>query len=605
MISKFRWSAILLILLSTAALAAQEVEPAGEQLHRLLSEHWEWTLREYPEAATIAGDSRYNDRLTDCSAEAIERRKVEEGDFLERIKAIDRSQLEGQDVLSYDVFLDQMQRAVDEQRFPMGRLPLFQGSLMPFELMPVSTMYGLHLEVPKLARTSPFETVKDYENYLSRLADVSSQVDQTIALLRRGMETGWVQDASPMRGVLAQLEGQRTDDVTTSGLYVPFLQFPDRIEGAERERLAKAGQDRIRNSVLPAFDRLHDFILHTYIPACRDGGGASSQPGGAAYYQALIGRYTTTSLTPKEIHEIGLGEVARIQAEQTQIARKMGHEGSLRQFSEMLREDPNSYYADSEQILIAYRDLAKRADAMLPGLFAELPRAPYGVRAKPAYEGQSGEYYTRGAMDGSRAGYVNVNAAHVKARTKYDMAATMLHEGVPGHHLQVSRAQEMDGLPEFRRRAFYSAYAEGWGLYAESLGEEMGFYDDPLVRFGQLNMELHRACRLVVDTGLHAFGWTRQQAIEYMLANTALTEAFVPAEVDRYLGWPGQALAYKIGELKFKELRARASAALGEDFDLRRFHNALIDDGALPLNLLESRIDAWIESEKAKSGSPR
>jgi uncharacterized protein (DUF885 family) len=327
---------------------------------------------------------------------------------------------------------------------------------------------------------------------------------------------------------------------------------------------------------------------------------ASSLPDGEAYYAYCVREYTTTHLTPEDIHQTGLDEVARIKAEMGSVLQASGFQGSMEEFTEFLRSDPRFYFTRAEDLVTAYRDIAKRADAELPKLFAELPRTPYGVRVFPDYEAPSqttAQYYP-GASDGSRPGYFMVNTYRLDMRPRYEMEALTLHEAVPGHHLQIARAQEMHHLPDFRRNGSYTAYVEGWALYAEGLGSQMGFYADPYSKFGQLTYEMWRACRLVVDTGLHRFGWSRQQAIEYMQKQTAKTEQDIAVEVDRYIVWPGQALAYKMGELKIKELRARAEGLLQSRFDLRRFHNALLDNGALPLALLEREIDEWIETQK-------
>ena len=351
-------------------------------------------------------------------------------------------------------------------------------------------------------------------------------------------------------------------------------------------------------AIVPALQRLHKFIVETYLPAGRKDIAASTLPGGTAYYALAVRSSTTTDLSAKEIHETGKREVARIRKEMDAIMKQVGFEGSFPAFLQFLRTDPRFYYAKGEEILPGYRDIAKRVEPELPKLFAELPRLPYGIRDISAYQGETAEYYSPGATDGSRAGYFNAYIGNPAARPKFAMEDLLLHEAVPGHHLQIARAQEIKGLPPFRRNGRYNAYGEGWALYAESLGAELGLYTNPYSRFGQLDAEILRAVRLVVDTGMHAFGWSRAQAIDYMKENTSLVESFIEAEVDRYIVWPSQALGYKIGELKIKELRAKAQKALGAKFDIRRFHNALLDDGALPLDLLEARIDEWIKTQQ-------
>jgi uncharacterized protein (DUF885 family) len=559
----------------------------ARELHALFEEDWQWRLEQFPEFATFLGDARYNDRLTDGSFEAIERRKAHEREMLERIRGIDRARLSGEDLLSYDLFLREKELEVEGQRFPT-------------ELMPMNQMGGPQLGFPQLVTATPFRDRKDYEDYLARLSAFPRSIDQAIALMERGVETGWLPPAGPLRSVPAQIQGQIVEDPAESPLYAPFQSFPKEVSEPERARLEAAARKAIAERVLPALEKLLAFTEGTYLPALRKEIGASELPGGEAYYAFLVRRNTTTDLSPEEIHEIGRREVARIREEMEEVIRQVGFAGSFQEFLTFLRTDPRFYYTEPADLVTGYRDIAKRADARLPELFAELPRTPYGVREIAAYEApaQTTAYYQPGAADGSRAGQFWVNTFKLETRPKYEMEALSLHEAVPGHHLQIARAQELEDLPHFRRNSFTTAYVEGWALYAERLGTDMGFYVDPYSRFGQLTYEMWRALRLVVDTGLHAMGWSRQQAIDLMLENAAKTENDIVVEVDRYIVWPGQALAYKIGELKIRELRARAEAALGERFDVRRFHNALLDEGALPLDLLEERIEAWIAAEK-------
>jgi uncharacterized protein (DUF885 family) len=570
-----------------------QVASPGEdssKLHALFEEDWEWRLREFPEAATYYGDRRYNDRLTDRSPEAIERRKAHDREMLERIRKIDRSKLSGQDLVSYDLYLEDKKQDVEGHRFP-------------FEVMPVNQMGGIQIDFPQLVSSSPFRNAKDYENYLARLAAFPKAIDQVIALMRRGIETKWVFPAVPLRSVPSQIEGQIVADATKSPIYQPFESFPSEVPEADRARLAEAGRRSISENVMPALKKLLAFFRDSYLPAAPSDISASSLPDGPAYYAYMARTMTTTSLTPKEIHEIGKKEVARIRQEMEAIIRQVGFKGSFQDFLTFLRTDERFYYKKAEDLVTGYRDIAKRADGKLPELFAELPRNTYGVREIPGYEApaQTTAYYLQGATDGSRAGTYWVNTYKLETRPKYEMEALSLHESVPGHHLQIARAQELKGLPDFRRNGSYTAYVEGWALYAESLGAEMGFYTDPYSRFGQLTYEMWRAVRLVVDTGMHSLGWTRQQAIDLMKENTAKTENDIVVEIDRYIVWPGQALAYKLGELKIKELRAKARRELGDQFDIRRFHNAVLDDGPLPLGLLEKRIDLWISGQKGKN----
>ena len=583
---------LTVVSLFASSVLAQVLNPvdARKKLHAIFAEDWQWFLEQYPEAATLLGDNRYNDRLTDLSPEAIERRKAHEREMLDRVQKIDRAALTGQDLISYDLFLKDKKLNVEGQRWPT-------------EFMPINQMEGVQLTFPQLAASTPFRRAKDYESYLARLAAFPRQLDQVIWLMRRGIETGWVQPAVPMRTVPAQIEGQIVADPAKSPLYKPFEEMAKEVSEADRARFTEAARRQIADKIMPALKKLHAFVKETYLPAARKEIAAARLPDGEAYYHYSARRQTTTELTPKEIHEIGKREVARIRKEMEAIIQKVGFKGTFQEFLTFLRTDPRFYYTKPEELVTAYRDIAKRLDLQLPKLFAELPRTPYGVREIPDYEApaQTTAYYQAGAADGSRAGVYWVNTYKLETRPKYEMEALSIHEAVPGHHLQISRAQELKDLPDFRRNAGYTAYVEGWALYTESLGADMGFYTDPYSKFGQLTYEMWRAVRLVVDTGMHSFGMTRQQAIDLMKDNTAKTENDIVVEIDRYIVWPGQALAYKLGELKIKELRARAERELGAGFDLRRFHNAVLDDGPLPLDVLEKRIVEWIASEKRKS----
>ena len=581
-----------LILLTAGPLFAQVLSStngAAKELLALLDDDWQWALRQYPESATLLGDNRFNDRLTDLSPEAIERAKAHERQMLDRIKKIDRAGLNGQNAVSYDLFLRDKQLNVDGQRFPV-------------EYMPIDQMNGVQISFGQLAGSTPFRNAKDYLDYIARLGAFPKQIDQMIALMKRGIETKWVPPAVPLRSVPAQIEGQITDDPAMSPAFGPFTRTPQDMSAADRARLTDLGKKVIAESFIPALKKLDGFIKDTYLPACRKDVGASSLPDGKAFYQYLIRRQTTTDLTAREIHEIGLKEVARIRKEMEEVIRVTGFKGTSAEFIAFLRTDPRFYYTKAEDLVAGYSYIAKLADGKLPVLFAELPRNPYGVRVIPDYEApaQTTAYYQPGAADGSRAGYFMINTYKLDTRPKYEMEALTFHESVPGHHLQIARAQELNDLPAFRRNGSYTAYVEGWGLYAESLGAEMGFYADPYSKFGKLTYEMWRACRLVVDTGMHAFGWSRQQAIDFMKESTAKTENDIVVEIDRYIVWPGQALAYKLGELKIKQLRAQAKKELGERFDVRTFHNAMLDNGPLPLDILDKRIKEWIAEQKRK-----
>jgi uncharacterized protein (DUF885 family) len=584
---------MLLVFFATALMAAAPAAraEAGKTLREFFETEWEWGLKEYPEGATYLGDPRYNDRLTDLSPESFDRRKARRREALGRLKAIDRAALSPEDQLSYDLYTRQLETSIAGDRFPT-------------ELDPINQQSGIHQEFAILSSVTPFRTGKDYRDYLVRLGAFPKAIDQTIALMERGRQTGWVLPAVPIRDVPASMKEQVHEAPEKSVHWKPFENFPDSVPEAEREALRAEGRKRIAGDVIPAYRRLHDYFVGKYLPAARKDIGAWALPDGADFYRHEVQRYTTTAMTPDEIHKVGLSEVARIRKQMEEIIRQVGFQGSFDGFTRFLRTDPRFYYKTAEDLLQGYRDICKRIDAELPKLFWTLPRLPYGVIPTPEFEAPTSTtaYYRQGSREAGRPGYFVANTYRLETRPKYEMEALTIHEAVPGHHLQVALAQELEDVPKFRRHGFgFTAFVEGWGLYSESLGDEMGFYKDPYSKFGQLTYEMWRAVRLVVDTGMHAMRWDRQKAIDFMKANTAKTEHDITVEIDRYIVWPGQALAYKIGELKIKELRARATRELGERFEVRRFHDAVLLGGALPLDLLEKRVDAWIAAEKKKA----
>jgi uncharacterized protein (DUF885 family) len=551
----------------------------------LQKDYWEWLLHEFPELSTWTGDNRYNDRFTDLSFEAIERRNAYVRSMLEQVCSIDQSRLSRQDMLSHALLVWELSLAVSAQQFP--------------PVMLLTQIWGPQLLFPQLVSVTPFRTTTDYDNYLERLSAFPLYLEQVTGLLRRGIELGWVQPRGPLAGVPDQITGQLVADIEQNPLFAPLLKLPESIAEAESDKFRSKARGLIADEVLPAMVLFRDFIVDTYLPAGDRPIGASSLPDGEAYYEHCVREHTSTELGPLEIHHMGMKEVERISAQMDSVIEQAGFKGSIKEFAEFLRTDPRFYFTRAEDLVTAFRDIAKRADAELPMLFAELPRTPYGVRAFPDYEApsQATAMYYPGASDGSRAGYFMVNTYALDMRPKYEMEALTLHEAVPGHHLQIARAHELHHLPDFRRNGSYTAFIEGWALYAESLGASMGFYADLYSKFGQLIYEMWRACRLVVDTGIHSFGWTRKQAIDYMQENTAKTEQDIAVEVDRYIVMPGQALAYKIGELAIKELRAKAESMLGPAFDIRKFHNAILDNGPLPLTLLNKQIEEWITAQ--------
>ncbi|MBX3197014.1 MAG: DUF885 domain-containing protein [Labilithrix sp.] len=569
-------------------------EPA-RRLHALFAEEWDREMREHPVWASELGDMRGADRWDDVSLAAEVRRAAHDKDVLVRLDAIPRGRLSREDALSYDLFRRRYEDAVAGQAF---RLYLF----------PVNQRGGIQT-ADEVADALPFTTARHFEDWNARLASFPRYMDQTIELLREGVRTGMTHPKIVMQRVVAQLDKQIVTDPTKSPFFDPYQKAATAtgattVSAAERERLASEAKRAIASAVVPAFEKLKAFWTTTYLPACKDEVGAWQLPNGRALYAYLVRMHTTTALTPDEVHAIGLREVARIRGEMEAVKAKAGFKGSLKELWDFLRTDPQFYFEDGRDLLVAYRDLAKRIDPLLVKVFRELPRAPYGVSPIPAAiaPDTTTAYYRPPAADGSRAGTFFVNLYEPKARPKWEMTALTLHESVPGHHLQIALAMEQEDLPQFRRHGDYTAFVEGWALYAESLGEEMGVYEDPYSKLGQLTYEMWRAVRLVVDTGIHHLKWDRQRAIDFFLENAAKAELDVVNEVDRYIAWPGQALAYKIGELEITKLRKEETARLGAAFDLRAFHERVLRSGPLPLDVLARELRAAAQGETPKPG---
>ncbi len=564
----------------------------GERLHRLFAADWDYSMREYPEAATWFGYPGQDARWTDVSLAAVERRNREMENPARVLATIDRECLSAADQVHRDLFARGVEEALQGRRFRA-------------ELMPVSQMEGVQQSIAQLLTMMPATSVAQYENIVARLQAAPALVDQTIELMRAGLAAGLTPPRITLRDVPQQVRNQIVDDANASPMLAAFQRFPEAIGAADRERLARAARDAFAGGIAPAYRRLLAFLEEEYLPRTRETIAASDLPDGEAYYAYKVRQSTTTDLTPRAIHEIGLAEVQRIRAEMDGVVGSTGFTGSFAEFVSFLRTDSRFFFERPEDLLVAYRDICKRADPVLPRLFGTLPRLPYGVVPVPAYaeKSQTTAYYEPGSPAAGRPGNFFANTYDLRARPRWEMEALSLHEAVPGHHLQIALAQEMADMPEFRKNSFYTAYIEGWGLYAESLGGEMGFYRDPYSRFGQLTYEMWRAIRLVVDTGMHALGWSRERAIEFFVANAGKAEHDIVVEIDRYIVWPGQALAYKIGELKIKELRARATQALGERFDIRAFHDQVLGSGAVPLDVLEARIRAWISAGGPPSSS--
>jgi uncharacterized protein (DUF885 family) len=564
-----------------AAHAGAATSSATKELHTLFESEWERGLRENPVGASYQGDSRYDDRWADLSAVALARSHAADREVLEALERIAPGRLSEADRLNRDLFARQYRGEIDAYEWGLHYLPITQRR-------GVQTAH-------QLAEILPFRTARDYENWIARLGSLDTYVDQTIELMREGMRRGLVQPRVIMERVPAQIAKQVVTDPAESPFYAPFRKMPDSIPAADQERLRAAARRAIEQDVLPAYLRLQKFFNNQYLPACRDTVGVWDTPGGADWYQQRVRWFTTTDLTADQIHEIGLKEVARIRGEMQKVIERVGFKGSFAEFLQFLRTDPQFRYTDPDQLLQAYLAMSKRVDPLLPQYFGRLPRMPYGVRPIPMESAPdtTTAYYQPPSMDGRRAGYYYVNLYKPEERPTYEIPVLTIHEAVPGHHLQIALAQELGEQPKFRRDFEATAFVEGWALYSESLGEEMGFYDDPYAKFGQLTYEMWRAVRLVVDTGLHHKRWTREQAIEFFKANAAKSELDIVNEIDRYISWPGQALAYKIGELRIKELRAGATQALGSGFDLREFHDVVLGSGAVPLEVLEANVKAW------------
>ena len=562
--------------------------PEEQRLEALFDREWETLLKQAPTFASFLGDDRYNNRWPDLSLAAIEARHLHQQSVLKELDGFNSSQLGPAALLNWKLFRRQLERELEEYPHRMFLVPLNQRE-------------GIQDE-SSLADSLEFNTVKDYDDWLARLDSFPTYMDQTIALMRLGVKERRVQPRVTMQRVPGQIRKQIVDDPTTSLYFQPFAKIAESIPTAEKNRLIAAAKDTISRKIVPAYTAFLNFFETEYLPGCFDGVGAWQYPEGQAFYALRARHYTTTNLTPAEIHSIGLKEVARIRQEMETVMKSTGFTGSLEQFFEFLRTDKRFYFDKADDLFREYLAVCKRIDPELPKLFRTLPRTPYGVEAIPAHMAPdtTTAYYRQPAADGSRAGTYFVNLYRPEVRPKYEMEALSLHEAVPGHHLQIALANELVGVPNFRKHSEFTVYVEGWALYSERLGSDLGLYRDPYSKFGQLTYEMWRAVRLVVDTGLHSQKWTRQQAIDYFKQNAAKAEHDIVNEIDRYISWPGQALAYKIGELKIRELRTIAEQTLGDRFDIRAFHDTILGQGALPLDLLEETVTQWIASQQAQ-----
>ncbi len=576
------------------ASGAAAASDAKSQLDALYEAEWQRWLREDPTLATGVGDTRYNDRWPDLSLAAIEKTRQSDEAALAALTRIDPGTLAASDRLNYDIARVQFGRRIAIAPFkPYVYAISHLGSLQNA---------GSVQTANELAEISPFATVRDYEDWIARLRGFGAYVDQVTELLRIGIREKRTQPRVIMERVKPQLAAQRVTDPENSPFFAPFKQFPQSFAPADIARLTTAGRDAVAAVVLPAFARFEKFFNGTYLPACRGSVGIADTPEGRAFYRELIAYHTTTALTADEIHAIGLKEVKRIRGEMDKVIASVKFQGSFQEFSHYLRTDPKFFYTDPNDLLHGYMVIAKSIDPNLTKLFGKLPRTPYGVRPVPETSAPNTTtgYYQPLSSDGSRPGFYYVNLYKPQARPKWEMEVLTAHESVPGHHLQIALQYENSaGVPMIRRMSDFTAYTEGWGLYAESLGPEVGLYTDPYQKFGFLAYDMWRAVRLVVDTGLHSQGWTRQQAIDFFRENAPKSELDINNEIDRYIGWPGQALAYKIGQLKIFELRDAARQALGTNFDIRAFHDVVLSTGAVPLSVLDRTVRDWINARIA------
>lgn len=583
------------LLLVVAACASAPRAPRDARFSAMLDRFWEEKLVLNPVLGTAIGDGRYDDQLPNfLAADHRARQKAIDEKYLAELATFDRARLAGQDRLSYDVLKRDLELDREGLRFPTWLLPVNQfGDAFTFFAL-LGSGKGFQ----------PFRTVKDYENFEARLARAPAIFDQAIANLREGIRTGVVQPRVVIEKALVQLDALAAPKAVEESIFWGAItRMPDAFPAADRERIAAAYRKRIGDEILPAYRRLRDFLRDEYLPRCRSTVGLSALPHGREWYSHAVREATTTDFAPERIHAIGLEEVARIRGEMEEVRRAVGFQGDLPTFFRHLREDPRYYARDAAALLAAYRELQRRVNAALPKLFDIFPKSDYEVREVEAFRAKSmaGAEYMPGTPDGARRGVFYVNTHDLKAQPLFGMETLSLHEASPGHHFQISIAMQVTNLPKFRRFNGYVAYNEGWALYAESLGKELGLYRDPLQWYGHLSDELLRAMRLVVDTGIHAMGWSREQAIRYMLESSSMAESDVVAEVERYIAVPGQALGYKVGQLAISALRKEAEAALGARFDLKAFHRQVLVDGALPLEVLERKVRAWIAAEEARA----
>ncbi len=562
---------------------------ANEQLKQVLDFQWTSWMEDYPEWATYVGFPGRNHLLSDRSIKAIEARKQLDQCIDRVLSTIPEDRLNASNNTTLILAKYKSKQSLVEAQFPK-------------ELLPIDQMSGLQIDLPDLLESAPQLTLRDYEDRISRLKSLPVQVDQTIELMKLGVDAGVVQVKFLMQKVPAQFQAITNENLADNPLLSSFKKMPEHFPDKARQSLKSEAEFVLKNSAIPALKKLQNYVENVYIPKCRESISWSSLPNGKKWYEVLVASHTTSSITAEEIHQIGLKEVERIKLEMDRVRDELKFKGSRNDFHQFLLSDQQFFFDDAKNLISEYRSIAKRIDPELPKLFVQLPRLTYGVRAMPDYKSGSAPtaYYMQGSLASGRAGYFEANTYDLKSRPRWEMEVLTAHEAVPGHHLQIALAQEMGELPEFRKNESYTAFIEGWGLYAESLGDQLGLYKDPYSKYGQLVYEMWRSVRLVVDTGMHSMGWSKEKALSYFMDMVPKSKIQSENEIDRYISWPGQALAYKVGQLKFLQLREMAKDRLKTKFDIRKFHDVVLKNGALPMDILEKKFKEWLDQEAAR-----
>jgi uncharacterized protein (DUF885 family) len=586
-----KFTLMLTVAMLTACANTPETRSADAALNALVEDYFDRRLELSPMNATAIGDARYDDRLDDDTSPGYREKSLGiQRAFLDRARRIDAATLSPQARITWEIFVGERELALSGQKFPE-------------ELMPINQMAGLPMDLAVYGSGTgpqPFKTARDYDRFLARAREFPRWVDGAIAMMREGISRGVTVPRPAMAKVVPQLRELIPDKAGDSIFWAPIQALPDQIPAKERQRITDEYRAALTREIMPAYRKLADFIERDYLPSARTTVGWSEMPDGVAWYRWRVREATTMDMEPEQIHALGLSEVARIRGEMLKVKERVGFQGDLDAFFKHLEEDPQFYFNNEGELLQAYRDVKHDIDARLPKLFADFPKADYEIRAVEPFRAASaaGGSYQSPSADGKRPGIFYINTFNLKAQPRFGLETLSLHEAAPGHHFQIAIQQELTGLPRFRRFNNYVSYAEGWALYAESLGKELGLFTDPYQWYGRLSDEMLRAMRLVVDTGLHAKGWTREQAIQYMLDNSSMAESDVTAEVERYIVWPGQALGYKLGQLHITALRAKAQRELGQAFDVREFHSQVLRDGAVPMDVLTAKVDRWIAAKK-------